>query len=89
VIAFYGRTLQFVLRFRTTTLVVTVATLIGTILLYVYVPKGFFPVQDTGVILGVSEGPQDVSFRSMAQRQQSLASVTSYRCHGCSLSRLN
>ncbi|OLB89307.1 MAG: hypothetical protein AUI12_02715 [Acidobacteria bacterium 13_2_20CM_2_57_6] len=58
VIAFYGRTLQFVLRFRTTTLIVTVATLVGTILLYIYVPKGFFPVQDTGVILGVSEGPQ-------------------------------
>src|SRR2546422_2979294 len=75
VIAFYGRTLQFVLRFRTTTLVVTVATLIGTILLYVYVPKGFFPVQDTGVILGVSEGPQNVSFAAMARRQQALADV--------------
>jgi len=75
VIAFYGRTLQFVLRFRTTTLIVTVATLVGTILLYIYVPKGFFPVQDTGVILGVSEGPQNVSFVSMAQRQQALADV--------------
>src|SRR6202171_4313324 len=73
VIAFYGRTLQFVLRYRTTTLLVTVATLVGTILLYIYVPKGFFPVQDTGVILGVSEGPQDVSFISMAQRQRILA----------------
>jgi len=75
VIAFYGRTLKFVLRYRTTTLLVTAATLVGTILLYVYVPKGFFPVQDTGVILGVSEGPQDVSFRAMAQRQQALAEV--------------
>src|SRR6266446_5520801 len=75
VIAFYGRTLQFVLRFRTTTLIVTVATLVGTILLYIYVPKGFFPVQDTGVILGVSEGPQNVSFAAMAQRQQALADV--------------
>src|SRR5437016_703539 len=75
VIAFYGRTLQFVLRFRTTTLLVTVATLVGTILLYIYVPKGFFPVQDTGVILGVSEGPQNVSFAAMAQRQQTLADV--------------
>src|SRR2546423_5626432 len=75
VIAFYGRTLQFVLRYRTTTLVVTVATLVGTILLYVYVPKGFFPVQDTGVILGVSEGPQSVSFEAMARRQQALADV--------------
>src|SRR5467141_3329319 len=75
VIAFYGRTLQFVLRYRTTTLLVTVATLVGTILLYVYVPKGFFPVQDTGVILGVSEGLQEVSFAAMAQKQQALAEV--------------
>src|SRR3982075_1520151 len=75
VIAFYGRTLQFVLRYRATTLVVTVATLVGTILLYIYVPKGFFPVQDTGVILGVSEGRQDVSFAAMALRQQALADV--------------
>src|SRR2546422_457845 len=75
VIAFYGQTLQFVLRYRTTTLLITVATLVGTILLYIYVPKGFFPVQDTGVILGVSEGPQDVSFISMAQRQQALADI--------------
>jgi multidrug efflux pump len=75
VIAFYGRTLQFVLRFRSTTLLVTVATLVGTILLYIYVPKGFFPVQDTGVILGVSEGAQNISFSAMAQRQQELAAV--------------
>ncbi len=75
VIAFYGRTLQFVLRYRTTTLIVTVATLAGTIFLYIYVPKGFFPVQDTGVILGVSEGAQSVSFAAMAQRQQTLAGI--------------
>ncbi len=75
VIAFYGRTLQFVLRFRSTTLLVTVGTLVGTILLYIYVPKGFFPVQDTGVILGVSEGAQNISFAAMAQRQQELAAV--------------
>jgi multidrug efflux pump len=75
VIAFYGRTLQFVLRYRTTTLLVTVATLAGTILLYIYVPKGFFPVQDTGVILGVSEGAQNISFAAMAERQQELAGV--------------
>jgi len=75
VIAFYGRTLQFVLRFRTTTLLVTVATLVGTILLYIYVPKGFFPVQDTGVILGVSEGAQNISFAAMAERQQVLAGI--------------
>jgi len=75
VIAFYGRTLKFVLRYRTTTLVVTFATLVGTILLYIYVPKGFFPVQDTGVILGVSEGAQNISFAAMARRQEALAGV--------------
>ena len=75
VIAFYGRTLEVVLRFRTTTLLVTVSTLVGTILLYMYVPKGFFPVQDTGVILGVSEAPQNVSFAAMSRRQQDLADV--------------
>jgi len=75
VIAFYGRTLQFVLRYRTTTLLITIATLVGTILLYIYVPKGFFPVQDTGVILGVSEAPQNISFAAMARRQQVLADV--------------
>jgi multidrug efflux pump len=75
VIAFYGRTLKFVLRFRTITLLVTIATLVGTILLYVYVPKGFFPVQDTGVILGVSEAPQSISFKAMGERQQELAKL--------------
>ena len=75
VIAFYGRTLQFVLRYRATTLLITVGTLVGTILLYIYVPKGFFPVQDTGLILGVSEAPQNVSFAAMAARQQTLADV--------------
>ena len=75
VIAFYGRTLKFVLRFQGTTLLVTAATLVGTILLYIYVPKGFFPVQDTGVIIGVSEAPQDISFNAMSQRQQALTDV--------------
>jgi multidrug efflux pump len=75
VIAFYGRTLKFVLRFRTVTLVVTIATLVGTILLYIYVPKGFFPVQDTGVILGVSEAPQSISFKAMGERQQALSQI--------------
>ncbi len=75
VIAFYGKTLRVVLRFRTLTLLVTVGTLVGTILLYIYVPKGFFPVQDTGVILGVSEAPQNISFQAMSARQRSLADV--------------
>ena len=75
VIAGYGRTLKVVLQYRTLTLLITVGTLVATILLYIYVPKGFFPVQDTGVILGVSEGPQDVSFPAMARRQRALADV--------------
>jgi multidrug efflux pump len=75
VIAFYGRTLQVVLRYRKITLAVTVATLVATILLYIYVPKGFFPVQDTGVIMGISESPQDISFGAMAERQQQLVKV--------------
>ena len=74
-IAFYGRTLRWVLRHQTATLVVAVATLVLTIVLYVVVPKGFFPVQDTGVILGISEAPQTISFAAMAERQQALAEV--------------
>jgi multidrug efflux pump len=75
VVQFYGRTLKFVLRYQRTTLLVTVATLVLTLFLYVVVPKGFFPVQDTGVILGISEAPENVSFSAMAQRQQVLARV--------------
>ena len=75
IIAFYGRTLKFVLQFRTITLLVTVGTLVGTILLYIYIPKGFFPVQDTGLILGVSEAAQNISFTAMSQHQQALADV--------------
>ena len=70
VIGFYGRTLQFVLRYRFTTLLVTIGTLVLTSVLYIIVPKGFFPVQDTGVILGITEAPQTISFARMAQRQQ-------------------
>jgi multidrug efflux pump len=73
VIERYGSTLQWVLKHQTTTLIVTVATLVFTILLFIVVPKGFFPVQDTGVILGISDAPQTVSFTAMAQRQQALA----------------
>ncbi len=74
-IAFYGRTLAFVMRYRRTTLLVTIATLAGTIVLYIYIPKGFFPVQDTGVIMGVSQAPETVSFTAMEQRQEALARV--------------
>ncbi|HLJ17623.1 MAG TPA: efflux RND transporter permease subunit, partial [Bryobacteraceae bacterium] len=75
VIAFYGRTLRFVLRYQTATLLVAVGTLALTVVLYLDIPKGFFPVQDTGVILGISEAPQDVSFAAMSRRQQALARV--------------
>jgi multidrug efflux pump len=75
IIAFYGRTVKWVLKHQTATLLVTFGTLVLTLFLYVVVPKGFFPVQDTGVILGISEAPDYVSFDAMAQRQQSLAKV--------------
>jgi multidrug efflux pump len=71
----YGRTLQFVLRHQPTTLLVTVATLVLTIFLYIIVPKGFFPVQDTGVITGITEAPETASFQSTADRQQKIADV--------------
>ncbi len=75
IIAAYDRSLQVALRHRTLTLLVAVATLVVTGALYLAIPKGFFPVQDTGVLLGVSEGPQDVSFDAMSTRQQALAKV--------------
>jgi multidrug efflux pump len=75
IIGFYGKTLTFILRHQWETLVIAVATLVATILLYVYIPKGFFPVQDTGVILGVSEAPEMVSFNSMSARQRALVDV--------------
>jgi multidrug efflux pump len=75
VISFYGRTLEWVLGHQTATLLVAVSTLILTGYLAWIIPKGFFPVQDTGVILGISEAPQTTSFPAMAQRQQELAKV--------------
>ena len=75
IIAGYGRSLQWVLQRQRATLVVTVATLVVTVVLFVLIPKGFFPLQDTGVILGITEGPQAVSFGTMAERQQALARV--------------
>ncbi|MDP9173613.1 MAG: multidrug efflux RND transporter permease subunit [Planctomycetota bacterium] len=71
----YGRTLRWVLGHQPTVLLIAAATLVVTVLLYLYIPKGFFPVQDTGVIQGVSEAPQDISFDAMAKRQQQLAKV--------------
>ena len=73
IIAFYGRTLSWVLKHQRATLLIAGGTLAATVLLYLVIPKGFFPVQDTGVILGISEGPQTISFPAMADRQQALA----------------
>jgi multidrug efflux pump len=74
-IAFYGRTLNVVLEYQTITLLVAVATLVLTIVLYILIPKGFFPVQDTGVIQGISQAPQSISFDAMTQKQQQLTNV--------------
>jgi multidrug efflux pump len=73
VIDYYGRTLTVVLRHQPLTLFVAVGTLGLTVMLYVWIPKGFFPVQDTGVILGISEAPQAASFPAVAKGQQALA----------------
>jgi multidrug efflux pump len=75
VIQSYGRTLQVVFRHQPLTLLVALGTLAATILLYMAAPKGFFPVQDTGVIQGISEADQTISFSAMAERQQALAQV--------------
>ncbi len=75
IIAAYGRMLRVILRHRFATLLVTISTFVATVVLFIEVPKGFFPVQDTGVILGISEAPQTVSFKSMAERQRQLVEV--------------
>ncbi|HEY3823684.1 MAG TPA: efflux RND transporter permease subunit, partial [Bryobacteraceae bacterium] len=72
-IARYGEGVQWVLRHQTFTLIVTAATLVLTLWLYVVVPKGFFPSQDTGVIMAITEGNQSTSFSSMQNRQQQVA----------------
>ncbi|MDQ2898590.1 MAG: multidrug efflux RND transporter permease subunit [Acidobacteriota bacterium] len=75
VIARYATSLRWVLRHQPLTLTVMVATLAATFYLYVIVPKGFFPVQDTGVLLGISESRETISFSAMASRQQALSKV--------------
>jgi len=72
---FYRETLEKILAHQPATLAVAVGTLVVTIALYVLIPKGFFPVQDTGVIIGISEAEQSVSFATMAERQRALARV--------------
>jgi multidrug efflux pump len=74
-IAHYGRLLNWVLDHQPLTLLVAVGTLVLTVFLYIVIPKGFFPVQDTGLIQGISEAEPSVSFEAMAQRQQDLAAA--------------
>src|SRR5437588_1343596 len=74
-IAGYGRLLSWVLDHQPLTLLVAVATLLLTVFLYIVIPKGFFPIQDTGLIQGISEASPSVSFDAMARRQQELAAV--------------
>lgn len=73
IIAWYGASLRWVLRRQRATLFVTGATLAATLLLFLFIPKGFFPLQDTGVLLGMTEASQSISFPVMAERQQALA----------------
>jgi multidrug efflux pump len=75
VIAKYAVGVRFVLRHQTATLLVTLATFALTVYLFLIVPKGFFPVQDTGVLLGITEAPQTISFNAMSSRQQALARI--------------
>jgi multidrug efflux pump len=75
VIGFYDRTLQVVLRHQFTTLLVAISTLALTVYLYVVIPKGFFPIQDTGVIQGISASAESVSFPEMSRQQQQLARI--------------
>ena len=74
-IALYGRTVKFVLKHQTVTLLVTIGTLVATIWMYIAVPKGFFPVQDTGVIMGITDAPESISFTAMSGRQRELAAA--------------
>ena len=74
-IAFYGRTLRVVLRYQTITLLVALATLVLTVVLYIFIPKGFFPVQDTGVIQGISQASQSISFEAMSEKQREIAQI--------------
>jgi multidrug efflux pump len=74
-IAFYGRTLKVVLRYQGITLLVALATLALTIFLYIVIPKGFFPVQDTGVIQGISQAQESISFAAMSQKQQDIVKI--------------
>jgi HAE1 family hydrophobic/amphiphilic exporter-1 len=71
----YEATLDVVLKYKSMMLVVTVATMIGTVYLYLHIPRGFFPVEDTGFIFGTVEGPSDISFKAMFVRQSEVAAI--------------
>ena len=71
----YEATLDIVLRYKSVTLMVTLATMVGTVWLYVVIPKGFFPVEDTGFVSATVEGPADISFRAMTARQAEIADI--------------
>ena len=71
-VSLYGRGLEIVLRHQFTTLMVMLGTIVLTGYLYIVIPKGFFPQQDTGMIIGVTEAAQDISFPAMAERQQAV-----------------
>ncbi|MGB7727143.1 MAG: efflux RND transporter permease subunit [Candidatus Acidiferrum sp.] len=74
-INFYGRTLKVVLDYANVTLLVALATLVLTIFLYIIIPKGFFPVQDTGIIQGISQATPTIGSKAMAEKQQELANI--------------
>jgi HAE1 family hydrophobic/amphiphilic exporter-1 len=71
----YEWSLDRVLAYKLVTLILTIATLGGTVWLYIAIPKGFFPIEDTGFILAITEGPTDVSFLGMAERQREIAGI--------------
>ncbi len=72
---FYERTLDIAIRFRFITLLVFLATVTASIVLYVVIPKGFFPTQDTGIIIGITDAAQDISFDAMSKLQQQVAAI--------------
>ena len=71
----YEWSLDRILKYKFATLIVTFATLVGSVGLYVAIPKGFFPTEDTGFIVAITEGPSDISFQAMAERQRQIADI--------------
>jgi HAE1 family hydrophobic/amphiphilic exporter-1 len=74
-LGWYTRGLDFVLQHQRATLLTFVVTVVATVLLYIVIPKGFFPQQDTGIINGLSDAPQDISFAEMVRRQHALTDI--------------